>query len=83
MANKAVAVQQLMAKGANLNATTSKGWTPLHIAAYHGSLEAAAVLIDGCEDLEADVSVMSQSMVCCRKLFVKYSFWCPKIKIGK
>jgi len=63
MANKAIAVQQLMAKGANLNATTSKGWTPLHVAAYHGSLEAAAVLIDGCEDLEADVSVKKASMI--------------------
>jgi ankyrin repeat protein len=50
-----MAVRQLVAKGANLEAVTSKGWTPLHVAAFHGSLQAAEALLEGREDPAADV----------------------------
>ena len=48
----------LLEHGASLNATTKKGFTPLHLAAKYGNIKVAKLL------LQKDVDVDAQGKVC-------------------
>jgi hypothetical protein len=39
-------VSELLKQGSEINATTIEGYTPLHLAAYSGSLETVAILVN-------------------------------------
>ena len=52
-AQVAAQVDRCIADGANLAARAKVGWTPLHWAAWYGTPETVAALIDAGADLEA------------------------------
>ncbi|KAG9229620.1 ankyrin repeat-containing domain protein, partial [Amylocarpus encephaloides] len=58
-------VQLLLDKGANVKATTSQGWTPLHWASYNGQLEVGQLLLDKGGDANGATSVGSETVYRC------------------
>jgi ankyrin repeat protein len=46
-------VQDLLERGADLEAKNEEGWTPLHLASYKDNIETTKLLIDAGADVEA------------------------------
>jgi len=52
-AQQKIMVKELLALGADVKATTDRGFTPLHVAAQHGDKETILMLVKGGADLNA------------------------------
>ena len=67
--NKTGAIVDLLCrKGANVHATTNKGWTPLHLACSSGNNKIIELLLDNGADLEAtNISKNTPLMFACIK----------------
>ena len=49
-------IETLLSSGANVDATVSRGWTPLHLAVWAGNSEAVTVLLARGADRTAETS---------------------------